>query len=105
MTIENILTIVFQTLALIILAIGAYMKLVDRINNVKDDLKSRIVKMETVWDVFGEKAAKILHRDDDKYGVDKLLEQYLDKHYDLSMEEWQKLHDTMERISPRASAH
>lgn len=95
MTVENILTIVFQTIALLGVLIGAYIKLMDRINRVSE----RIVRMETVWDMFGEKAAKILHRDDDAYGVDSLLNKYLDKHYDLSMPEWNQLHEAMERVA------
>lgn len=95
MTTENILTIVFQTIALFGVLIGAYLKLMDRINKVSE----RIIRMEVVWDVFGEKAAKILHRDDDAYGVDDLLNKYIDKHYDLSMQEWKELHDAMERVS------
>lgn len=95
MTVENILTIVIQSIILVGVLISAYMRLMDRINRVSE----RIIKMEVVWDLFGANAAKILHRDDDKYGVDKLLEKYLDHDYDLNMGEWENLHDEMEKIA------
>lgn len=44
-------------------------------------------------DSLGEKLAKALHRDDDKFGLDALLDKYLDQHYDLTMEEWIELRD------------
>lgn len=106
MTIENVITLVIQTVFGVAAFFALYIRLIDRINKSNEshaaiitDIKERIVRMEVVWDVFGEKAAKILHRDDDAYGVDALLEKYLDKHYDLSMSEWEELHDAMEKVA------
>lgn len=95
MTVENILTIIVQSILLIGVLISAYIRLTEKINKVSE----RIIRMEVVWDVFGEKAAKILHREDDAYGIDKLLEKYIDKNYDLSMPDWNELHDAMESVA------
>ncbi len=53
-------------------------------------LVQRIVKLETVLALLGEKAAKILHSPHTPE-LDALLEKYLDRYYELSYEEWQRL--------------
>jgi hypothetical protein len=50
------------------------------------------VKTQVAVDLFidglGEKLAKALHNDDDNLVIDALLDKYLDRHYELSYEEW-----------------
>lgn len=42
-------------------------------------------------DSLGEKLAKALHADDDHLKIDSLLDKYLDRHYELSFQEWAEL--------------
>lgn len=56
---------------------------------------SRITRIETnmEWlmgsiDSMGKNAAKVLHRDDDKFKIDDLLERYYNRSFELSYEEW-----------------
>ncbi len=58
---------------------------------VHDDLFERVVSLEAVFNILGEKAAKLLHSDDDPYQIDSLLDKYLDRHYELSFAEWEAL--------------
>lgn len=53
----------------------------------------RVARIEAMFELMGEKAAKALHRDDDKYHMDNLLDKYLDRNYELSFTEWTKLRD------------
>lgn len=94
MTADSLLWMIGQSIALIILAVGAHIKLLERIN----DSNARIIKLEVLLELFGRNAAKILHRDDDKYGVDSLLERYVSNHNELSMQEWEELRDKMDSI-------
>jgi hypothetical protein len=41
--------------------------------------------------LFGQKAAKILHSPHDAYGIDYLLDKYIDEHYELTQDEWRNL--------------
>lgn len=105
MTIETVIALVIQSGLIVAGFFTLHIKLIDRINAVKEHstelinaIDRRMVKMESLLDVFGTSAAKILHRDDDRYGADKLLEKYLANHNNLSMEEWFQLHAKMEEI-------
>ncbi len=55
------------------------------------NLSERVTRLEAVMSLFGQKAAKILHNDDDAHGMDSLLDKYLDRHYELCYDEWQEL--------------
>jgi len=62
------------------------------------ELASRVTRLEAVMSLFGEKAAKILHSPHDPYGIDSLLDKYLDRYYELSWDEWQQLLKACEGI-------
>lgn len=51
----------------------------------------RMTRIEAVFELMGQRAAKALHRDDDKYHMDALLDKYLDRHYELTLDEWRHL--------------
>lgn len=61
-------------------------------------LVSRIVAIETLLRMMGEKFARALHSPTDHHGIDPLLDKYLDRNYELTLEEWAQLHDKMESI-------
>ena len=62
------------------------------------DLSTRVTKLEAVMALFGQKAAKILHSPHDPYGIDYLLDKYLDRHYELTIMEWEALWHQCELI-------
>lgn len=66
---------------------GAYIKLIQR-----------ITKVETFISLLGTKAARALHSPDDHLGLDRYLDEYLSRHYDMSFEGWFGLHAKCESI-------
>lgn len=56
------------------------------------------VAVDLFIDTLGEKLAKALHNDDDHLDLDGLLDKYLDRHYELSYDEWQQLKDRCNSI-------
>lgn len=85
--------------ALLFTFIGGFLTLIRQMDSKDSRLSERIIRLETMIELFGVNAAKILHRDDDAYGVDGLLEKYIDRHYELSMKEWNLLYEAMERVT------
>lgn len=51
---------------------------------------NRLTRLETIMDMLGDKAAKILHSPHTP-DLDRLLEKYIDKYYNLTLEEWKEL--------------
>lgn len=101
MTIEPI-WLVGQGVAFIGAALLAYFKMGERLSavservvkleaQVHDDIFERVVSLEAVFNLLGEKAAKLLHSDEDEHGIDDLLDKYLDREYELSYSEWESL--------------
>ncbi len=62
------------------------------------NLSERVTRLEAVMSLFGQKAAKILHSPHDPDGIDDLLDKYIDRCYELSFLEWQRLQSTCDRI-------
>lgn len=62
-------------------------------NSIKShaSLSERIRVLEVLFESFGRKFAKALHSPHDPYGIDPLLDKYLDRHYELSPDEWNLL--------------
>ncbi len=67
-------------------------------------LISRIVAIETLLRMMGEKAARALHSPADHHGIDPLLDKYLDANYDLTFSEWDELHEKCEEIIQQQSS-
>lgn len=64
----------------------------------------RMTRIEAVFELVGQRAAKALHRDDDKYHMDALLDKYLDRHYELTMKEWKLLWERCTTVEQDESA-
>lgn len=58
----------------------------------------RITRLEASWELLGIKAAKILHSPDDHHQIDGLLEKYVDRHYELTFDEWRRLMEVCAEI-------
>jgi hypothetical protein len=56
-------------------------------------------RIETAFVLISKRAADILHRDDDKYRLDYLLEKYKARMHELSFAEWKELLSKCEAIS------
>lgn len=65
-----------------------------QISELKTDVKWIMLSMDTM----GKNAAKILHRDDDKFKIDDLLEKYYNRNFELSYQEWLVLSAKCETI-------
>lgn len=61
------------------------------------DIIRRLVRIETMFEVYGEKAAKILHSPHTPQ-LDVLLEKYVDREYELTPAEWKELLGRCETI-------
>jgi len=67
-------------------------------------ISSRVARIETVISMLGESAARALHSPDDHLRIDALLDKYLDRNYELSLEEWHELLDMMTKIESDESS-
>lgn len=65
---------------------AAYIAVVQRLTRLE-------VSFELWMQNMGNRAAKALHRHDDKYHMDALLDKYLDRNYELNLNEWKSLRD------------
>lgn len=84
--------------SLIVMDIGSYMMLKDKIASDHLGLAQRVTRLETVLDNIGIKMAKTLHSPDDHLGIDVLLDKYIDRNYELSLDEWNELMANCEQI-------
>lgn len=57
-----------------------------------------VTEVKAILRMTSKRAAEILHSPDDHLGVDKLLDLYIEKENELTTEQWQQLHDAMEKI-------
>jgi hypothetical protein len=55
----------------------------------------RITRLETILDILGKRAAKILHSPDDHLRIDALLDKYIECHYDFPYSDWLLLIDAL----------
>jgi hypothetical protein len=59
---------------------------------------NRITRLEMTLIMISETAAKLLHADDNFHGLDKYIDKYLDRNYELTMKEWNELLDKFELV-------
>lgn len=67
------------------------------------DMSGRVIRLETILSMAGEKAARILHSPHTPE-LDLLLEHYWDRHYELSDGEWKRLAEICGEIEGNAEA-
>lgn len=82
----------------LVIALGAGVRGYTGLLESQGFLASRVTRLEAVMALFGEKAAKILHSPNDHHGIDRLLDKYLDRNYELNSVEWRELLDACEAI-------
>lgn len=76
---ETILWLIAQSAALLGAMVTAYIGVVQR-----------LTRLETTIALIGVKAARVLHSPHTPQ-LDRLLEKYIDRNYELTSEEWQEL--------------
>lgn len=75
--------------ACVVAGVLAYLKISDRFNK----LELRFVRIEVTFELLGRNAAQVLHSPHDPYGLDAMLDKYLDHNYQFTNTEWQELLD------------
>lgn len=63
--------------------------------------RERVIRLETMLELMGRKAARSLHSPHDPYGIDAMLDKYLDRNYELNFDEWRQLLARCEEIESR----
>lgn len=65
-------------------------------------VENRLTKVETFLQMFSETAAKVLHSPHTP-DLDRLLEKYMDRNYELSNDEWGELRNICEEVENDAN--
>jgi hypothetical protein len=66
--------------------------------DVKNDVKNLKLAVDLFIGGMGKAAALVIHRDDDRYGIDALLDRYRAHDNDLSLEDWITLKTLMDKF-------
>lgn len=106
MNVDQVLWMLGQAFLLAGIIVGVYVALVQRISRLERasedvnmmEIVQRVRALEAVLDTFGKDLARRMHRDDDKYNADALLETYISRSYEMSNEEWHELEKVCERV-------
>lgn len=56
-------------------------------------LSQRVTKLETWFEVIGDKALRSMFREDDKFGMDYYVKKYVERNFDLPKEDWIAIRD------------
>lgn len=91
MTNNEIIALVFQTLAIVGAGLAAYIALIQRVTRLE-------VKFEMFVMMVGEKAARAL-RSPHTPELDVLLDKYIDEHYELTLAEWMMLKNMCDEMA------
>lgn len=84
---ENaILFLIGQAITLVIGMLVSWASLKSEIGS----LRERVVAIEVKDEVLSRKNARIMHSPHNPYGMDGLIDKYLDRHYELTTGEWQE---------------
>ena len=71
---------------------------VQQLSKTQNEQLNRISRVEMTLIMISETAAKLLHADDDFHGLDKYIDKYLDRNYELTFEEWSELLEKFEGV-------
>lgn len=88
---QDLFNIVVGVLLTALLGFGAWLVL------SQFALIVRVTRIETLFEILGEKFAKVLHSPHTPE-LDSYLEKYVDKGYELSFNEWRELMERCEAI-------
>jgi hypothetical protein len=94
-------SIILWILGVIAAIIGIGLKLILELKSDNAQTRERVIRIEVMLDLMGRKAARSLHSPHDPYGIDSMLDKYLDRHYELSWDEWKALLARCEAIEAR----
>ncbi len=99
----------FTLLGVAFSGIGVLFALFFKMNNESTkgnrDLAERVAKLETAgdllkltWQLLEREVMKAMHSPTNHLGLDHLIDEYIEKHYDLAKEKWEKIHDICEKL-------
>lgn len=99
---QALLNVAFGVILASLIGFGTWLvksrsDIADKATENHHSLDRRLTKIETLIEVWGTKAASILHSPHTPE-LDALLEKYADRHYELTMAEWRRLLDLCEEI-------
>lgn len=103
MTTEIILWFAGYAVAGITVLITAYINLTEKILGNDKVLSNRMVKIETTIELIGLNSAKFLHRDDDVFRMDAILDKYIDRNYAMTWAEWSLLLEKCDQVKNNES--
>lgn len=67
-------------------------------------INNRLVRIETMLEVYGKKVARQLHSPTNHHGLDGYLDKYIDNNYDMSQKEWEELQKKCDELIRNAHA-
>lgn len=71
-------------------------RLYDKYNELKNDQVRLRTQFDMIFDSLGEKLLQLMHRDDDKFGLDKIIDELrknMDKENESMISEYEKSND------------
>ena len=75
--------------------VGTIFILITRVN----DVGNRVTRLETAFELMGNRTIQALHSPDDHLELDGLVEKYMENNYDLPLEDWETVKETCEKIA------
>lgn len=100
MTQEAIFFLIGQFIVIAGGAITAYFNLLGKVGEVRE----RIIAIEVRDEMQSRKNAKILHSPHNPYGMDPLIDKYLDRCYEMTNDEWQEWLHRCEMVISNSTA-
>lgn len=86
-----------MTQEVVLFLVGQFIVMASALIWAYASLSSRLVRIETIIEIMGIKAANVLHSPHTPE-LDGLLEKYVDRHYELSNEQWTRLLELCDEI-------
>ncbi len=80
---------------------GLYNSIIQRLVRLEVEItntKATFEGIRTMLEGIGDRAIKMGHYDDDRLGLDKLVEKYEERNGELTPQEWQQIQDAYEAI-------
>ncbi len=97
---NEIIWMLSTAVTLMIGMVSSYVSLIRQVAAISE----RVRVLEVLFGTLGEKAARALHRDTDPWGLDPLLDKYLNRHYELTYDEWTELRLRCQKVQHDSDA-